>query len=109
MLHTVYSNSYEILRTYLMHSIGAKTTQSTLEPIRIISGSRLINNELMLSIAKEQGICAGIDFWTMNNWFRNYLGFGLSEGGQSQKFIWLLWTLLDDDFIQAHPRLKKYF
>lgn len=109
MLHTVYSNSYEILRAYLMHSIGANNSQSALKPIRIISGSRLINNELMLSIAKEKGICAGIDFWTINNWFRNYLGYGLSEGGQSQAFIWQLWELLDDDFIQSDERLRKHF
>ena len=109
MLHTVYSNSYEILRTYLIHTLGAETTHEPFDPIRVVSGSRIINNELMLSIAKEQNICAGIDFWTMENWFHNYVGFGLGVGGQSQEFIWLLWQLLDDQFIQTYPRLKHFF
>ena len=109
MLHTVYSNSYEILRTYLIHTLGTEATHEPFEPIRVVSGSRIINNELMLSIANEQNICAGIDFWTMDNWFHNYVGFGLGAGGQSQEFIWLLWQLLDDQFIQTYPRLNHFF
>ena len=109
MLYTIYSNSYEVLRACLIESFGTEGQRKPFEPIRIISGSRLINNELMLSIAREKGICSGFEFWTIDNWFFNYVGFGLGVGGHSQEFIWLLWRLLDDEFIGSHPRLCNYF
>ncbi len=109
MIETVYSNSYEILRAALIHSLGSASGANPFVLPRIISGSRLINNDLMLEIAREKGICAGIDFWTLDNWFHNYMGFGLGEANQSQDFLWTIWRALDEDFIALHPRLMHYF
>ena len=83
MLKTVYSNAYEILEAYL-------TTEITEDK-------------------KQSGICSGVDFWTTRSWFHNYAGIGVGEPEEAQDFLWVIWSVLDDEFINRHERLRIFF
>ena len=111
MLKTVYSNAYEILEAYLTAEVTAdkKETANPFDRLRIISSSSAINNRLRQHLAQSNGICSGIDFWTTGSWFHNYAGIGVGEPDQAQDFLWVIWTVLTDEFIDKHDRLKTFF
>ena len=111
MLKTVYSNAYEILEAYLTAEVTAdkKASADPFERVRIISSSGAINNRLRQHLAQTNGICSGIDFWTTQSWFHNYAGIGVGDPEQAQDFLWVIWTILTDNFINKHERLKTYF
>ena len=111
MLKTIYSNAYEILEAYLTAEMAEdkKKAANPFERVRIISSSGAINNRLRQHLAKENGICSGIDFWTTQSWFHNYAGIGVGEPDEAQDFVWVIWSVLTDDFINQFDRLKTYF
>ena len=111
MLKTVYSNAYEILEAYLTAEMAEdkKKGANPFERVRIISSSSAVNNRLRQHLAKENGICSGIDFWTTESWFHNYAGIGVGEPDEAQDFVWVIWSVLTDDFINRFDRLKTYF
>ena len=83
MLYTIYSNAFEVLEAYFCAQIKAQKSHHPAElfkPIRVISGSAAINQRLRLSLARNSGICAGVDFWTTQSWLHNYSGIGLGSG-----------------------------
>lgn len=112
MLYTFYSNAFEILEAYFCTQIQAQKSCNSAElfkPIRVISGSAAINQRLRLTLARQYGICAGIDFWTTQSWLHNYSGIGLGSAATNQDFVWIIWAALDSQFINQHPRLAHYF
>ena len=112
MLYTIYSNAFEVLEAYFCAQIKAQKSHHPAElfkPIRVISGSAAINQRLRLSLARNSGICAGVDFWTTQSWLHNYSGIGLGSAATNQDFVWIIWAALDSEFISAHPRLSHYF
>ena len=111
MLKTIYSNAYEILEAYLTAGMAEdkKKSADPFERVRIVSSSSAVNNRLRQHLAKENGICSGIDFWTTESWFHNYAGIGVGEPDEAQDFVWVIWSVLTDDFINRFERLKTYF
>lgn len=111
MLKTVYSNAYEILEAYLTAELteDKKTGANPFDRIRVISSSGAINNRLRQHIAQSSGICSGVDFWTTASWFHNYVGIGVGDPEEAQDFLWVIWSVLTDEFIAKHPRLATFF
>ena len=111
MLKTVYSNAYEILEAYLTAEITEDKKQSAdpFERVRVISATSAINNRLRQHLAQVNGICSGVDFWTTQSWFHNYAGIGVGEPEEAQDFLWVIWSVLDDEFINRHERLRIFF
>lgn len=111
MLKTVYSNAYEILEAYLTAEITEDKKQSAdpFERVRVISATGAINNRLRQHLAQANGICSGVDFWTTRSWFHNYAGIGVGEPEEAQDFLWVIWSVLDDEFINRHERLRIFF
>ena len=111
MLKTVYSNAYEILEAYLTTEITEDKKQSAdpFERVRVISANGAINNRLRQHLAQANGICSGVDFWTTRSWFHNYAGIGVGEPEEAQDFLWVIWSVLDDEFINRHERLRIFF
>ena len=111
MLKTIYSNAYEILEAYLTAEISEdkKASVNPFERVRVISGNSNINNRLRQHLAKTNGICSGVDFWTTQSWFHNYAGIGVGEPEEAQDFLWVIWSVLTDRFIADHPRLNTFF
>ena len=111
MLKTVYSNAYEILEAYLTAEVTTdkKASANPFERVRIISSTGAINNRLRQHLAQVNGICSGIDFWTTQSWFHNYAGIGVGNPDQAQDFLWVIWTVLTDEFIDRYERLRTFF
>ena len=111
MLKTIYSNAYEILEAYLTAEISEdkKASVNPFERVRVISGNSNINNRLRQHLAKTNGICSGVDFWTTQSWFHNYAGIGVGEPEEAQDFLWVIWSVLTDRSIADHPRLNTFF
>ena len=111
MLKTVYSNAYEILEAYLSTeiSLDKNKAQDPFERVRVISSSGAINNRLRQHLAKTNGICSGIDFWTTQSWFHNYAGIGVGDPDEAQDFLWVIWSVLDNEFISRFERLQTFF
>ena len=111
MLKTVYSNAYEILEAYLSTeiSLDKNRTQDPFERVRVISSSGAVNNRLRQHLAKTNRICSGIDFWTTQSWFHNYAGIGVGDPDEAQDFLWVIWSVLDNEFISRFERLQTFF
>lgn len=111
MLKTIYSNAYEILEAYLSTEIteDKRCSHNPFERVRVISSTGAINNRLRQHLAKINGVCSGIDFWTTESWFHNYAGIGVGEPEENQDFLWVIWSVLTDDFITHFDRLRTYF
>lgn len=111
MLKTVYSNAYEILEAYLSTEIALdkKRACDPFERVRVISSSGAVNSRLRQHLAKTNGICSGIDFWTTQSWFHNYAGIGVGNPDEAQDFLWVIWSVLDNEFIARFERLQTFF
>ena len=79
MIHTVYSNSYEVLRVCLMNNIealgvstggsgGASLFERAFEKVPVITPNNAVEEDLRRAVADRDGICAGIDFMTLSSW-----------------------------------------
>ena len=121
MIHTVYSNKYEVLREVLIHNINnlnvgrekADVFASAFETVPVITPSNAVRDDLQRSIAKRAGVCAGLDFMTLSKW----MGFFSKEplanviGSEAE---WMIWGLLMQEgpgsFREApgHERLADY-
>lgn len=121
MIHTVYSNKYEVLREVLIHNINnlsvgrekADVFASAFETVPVITPSNAVRDDLQRSIAKRAGVCAGLDFMTLSKW----MGFFSKEplanviGSEAE---WMIWGLLMQEgpgsFREApgHERLAEY-
>ena len=104
MIHTVYSNSYEVLRVCLMNNIealgvstggsgGASLFERAFEKVPVITPNNAVEEDLRRAVADRDGICAGIDFMKLSSW----MGFFSKEpmanivGNEAD---WMIWDLL---------------
>lgn len=119
MIHTVYSNSYEVLRTVFLHNLEALHTdvhaddmfRTAFTKIPVIIPSKAIQDDLRLAIAQKDAICAGWEFMPLSRW----MGFFSKEpltnvvGNEAE---WMIRRILmetgPNSFRAQHPRIAKY-
>lgn len=106
MIHTLYSNSYEVLRTVLLHNIealrlvpeademdAAALFSGVFDCVPVIIPSKAVETDLQRALANHEGVCAAMDFMFLSQW----LGFFSKEplanvvGNESD---WMIWALL---------------
>lgn len=117
MIHTIYSNSYEVLRAVLLSNMAelrfkgcpgdvgadelAETNPSALmsrafERIPVIVPSAAVAEDLKRAIAEKESVCAAVDFMHLSHW----MGFFSKEplanvvGNEAE---WIIWRLLRED------------
>lgn len=115
MLHTFYSNSYDVLKALLLAQIDAdfavksREPERFFEPERVIIPSIAVQKDLEQSIARQQGLCAGMHFELLGQFLQDSAGFSLGEGVGGAYLQWAVWSrLMDDEFVGSHPRLAHY-
>ena len=127
MIHTVYSNSYEVLRAVLLHNIEALGVEGpvagdlpeadlfarTFEKVPVIIPNRAVETDVRQAIADRDGVCAGMDFMLLSAW----MGFFSKEpmanivGNEAD---WMIWRTLREDGPTSfrrqpgHERLAHY-
>ena len=110
MIHTIYSNSYEVLRAVLLSNVtalsfdepgGGTATEAAFfarafEKVPVIIPSRAVEEDLRQAIARRDGVCAGMDFMPLSAW----MGFFSKEplanvvGNEAD---WMIWRILRED------------
>ena len=124
MIHTVYSNSYEVLRAVLLSNIealgvsagggrGAGLFERAFEKVPVIAPNMAVEEDLRRAVADRDGICAGLDFMMLSAW----MGFFSKEpmanivGNEAD---WMIWDVLrrtgPESFreMPGHERLRHY-
>ena len=106
MIHTLYSNSYEVLRTVLLHNIealrlvpeademdAAALFSGVFDRVPVIIPSKAVETDLQRALAHHEGVCAAMDFMFLSQW----LGFFSKEplanvvGNEAD---WMIWAQL---------------
>lgn len=106
MIHTLYSNSYEVLRAVLLNNIerlrfrpeaselGADALfEGVFDRVPVIIPSKAVETDLTRAIAREEQICASMQFMFLSQW----LGFFSKEplanvvGNEAD---WMVWEIL---------------
>lgn len=106
MIHTLYSNSYEVLRAVLLSNIerlrfrpeaselGADALfEGVFDRVPVIIPSKAVETDLTRAIAREEQICASMQFMFLSQW----LGFFSKEplanvvGNEAD---WMVWEIL---------------
>lgn len=106
MIHTLYSNSYEVLRTVLLSNIealrlrpeaagldGDELFAGVFDRVPVIIPSRAVETDLARAIARQESVCASMKFMFLSEW----LGFFSHEplanviGSEAR---WMIWRLL---------------
>lgn len=121
MIHTVYSNSYEVLKAVLMHNIenlrfvdSAVSDENLLsrafERVPVVIPSVAVEKDLKRSIARRDGICAGIDCMTLGAWMNHFSRDVTNLIGPEA--VWMIWQALcekgEGSFRENYPRLRHY-
>ncbi len=120
--HTFYSNSYEALRQVLQAMLTlerrslanagtAKVSPGFFAQIPVITSSRLIESDLMRSMAENSasGIASGVRMMSFGDWYRPIAGQFLGQLPETTELNWLIWTkLLDSEFVSRHKGLLNY-
>lgn len=107
MIHTIYSNSYEVLRTVLLHNIEHlrfvdaageplgfdALVASAFERVPVIIPSLAVETDLKRSIADKASVCAAMDFMHLSQWMGLYSKEPLANvvGNEAE---WMIWSLL---------------
>ena len=94
MIHTIYSNSYEVLRAVLLNNIDALRLRPEAESLRadecfagvfdrvpVIIPSKAVETDLVRAIAKQESVCASMRFMFLSEW----LGFFSRAAGQCDR------------------------
>ena len=81
MIHTIYSNSYEVLRAVLLNNIDALRLRPEAESLRadecfagvfdrvpVIIPSKAVETDLVRAIAKQESVCASMRFMFLSDW-----------------------------------------
>ena len=81
MIHTIYSNSYEVLRAVLLNNIDALRLRPEAESLRadecfagvfdrvpVIIPSKAVETDLVRAIAKQESVCASMRFMFLSEW-----------------------------------------
>ena len=127
MIHTVYSNSYEVLQAVLLNNMTALGFDEpsdvtapdeaffarAFEKVPVIIPSRAVEENLRMALARRDGVCAGMAFMPLSAW----MGFFSKEplanvvGNEAD---WMIWRILREDGPKAfrhepgHERLSHY-
>lgn len=108
MIHTIHSNSYEVLRAVLLSNIdrlrfrpeagelsAEELFAGVFDRVPVIIPSKAVETDLMRAIASSEGICAGMRFMFLSQW----LGFFSKEplanviGNEAE---WMIWRILGE-------------
>ena len=121
MIHTVYSNSYEVLKTVLMHNIEnlrfvdkpvphEKLFATAFEKVPVVIPSLAVEEDLKRSIAERDGIYAGIDCMLLGRWLGLFSRDLTNLVGPEA--AWMIWRLLSEkgpgSLRETYPRLQHY-
>ena len=114
MLHTVFSNSYEVLREALYINVSADNCHRTspealFKDTEVVVPSQAVGDALRRFFADRDGICAGVAMKSIGQWFIKFGRplIGMGEAGSELEF--LLWkTLESPGFVESYPRLQAF-
>ena len=103
MLHTVFSNSYEVLREALLINVhsdneGRQNPVSLFKATEVVVPSEAVADALRRFMADRDGICAGVAFKSIGSWFIKFGRplIGMGEAGSELEFlIWRILTTLN--------------
>lgn len=114
MLHTVYSNYYEVLKALLAanltHERLSDGDDAVFDEYRVIVPSLAVQDDLMRSMADERGVCAGVRFEFIGEWFKPLSGIDSAVDRTASSLVWYVWAVLSDpDFVARYERLRDFF
>lgn len=108
MLHTAYSNLYEVLEAFLLLNLKDESSARTnlFEEIEVIVPTQASKELLKNKIADEFGICAGMKITEFSYWEPVRLWNKSTQ--RSQSLVWHIYSIISSpEFISKHPRLKR--
>lgn len=124
MINTIYSNLFEALQAALFVNIKQdlesfrKSGESLFKPITVIVPSPAVGERLKLSMAKNFGITAGVDFINIGKWLEPVIGLPVGMGVVGDSLQWIIWSILKDPKFEesllsgpeagSGARLKEY-
>lgn len=116
MIHTIYSNSYQVLRDLLVLNCSAEfdkaravdgSAATLLEQSVVLVPGEGVENDLSRHFADVWGTSSSVRFTSLGAWFYRMLHVPGSRPEEEAR--WLVWSVLgDDDFVRLHPRLSRY-
>lgn len=116
MIHTVYSNVYEVLRAVLLHNLEAENEAAfnglfMRRPVLVPSIA--VGDDLRRSIARETGVCAGYDFMPFSSWMGFFSREPLANIGGNEA-DWMIHRILAETGagsfreMPGHERIAHY-
>lgn len=117
MIHTYYSNAFEvlweILRTNLEWDAKERREAGGLAPLfaedRILIPSRAVATRLTQLLAESEGICAGVKFITTNDFFESLKWYPAANRLSGRVLDWVVWRWLsNEEFVGRFPRLSRF-
>ncbi len=116
MIHTVYSNTYEVLRLVLLNNLDALNPDpaaGVFASTPVLVPSNAVAGDLSREIAREKGIFAGWDFMTPSAWMGFFAKAPLANvvGNEAE---WMIWRILREDGpgsfreVPEHRRLRVF-
>jgi len=114
MLHILYSNRLEVLRTALLQRLDASLPDDPFTPQQVIVPSAALRRHLSLAIADERGICANLRFDFLAQWLWQQIarvvdGVGADSPYAATRLSWRVHAAFGDAaFVAQHARLAAY-
>ena len=111
MLHTIYSNYFEVLQACLIENLKADAAAGAdvFEPQSVIIPSLAVADRLRQEIARRTGVCCGFDFKFIGSWFEEATSVESANEHTSQSLVWPIWRILRErDFTDRFPPLAQY-
>lgn len=108
MLHTAYSNLYEVLEAFLILNIRSESAERSnlFEEIEVIVPTQASKELLKNKLADEFGICAGMKLTEFSYWEPVRLWNKSTQ--RSQSLVWHIYSIISSsDFTSRHPRLEQ--
>ncbi len=117
MIHTLYSNTYEVLKVALLHNLGVLDREhaeaDVFESTPVLVPSHAVDSDLTREIAERQGVCAGWEFMTPSAWMGFFAKAPLANvvGNEAE---WMIWRVLRETGSSSfrertgHERLKTF-
>lgn len=107
MLHTAYSNLYEVLEAFLLLNLKDESRARTniFEEIEVIVPTQTSKELLKNKIADEFGVCAGMKMTEFSYWEPVRLWNRSTQ--RSQSLVWHIYSIISSsEFTSRHPRLE---
>jgi len=110
MLHTIYSNYFEVLQACLIENLKADAAGTDIfQPQTIIIPSLAVADRIRQEIARRSGVCCGCDFKFIGSWFEEATSVESANEHTSQSLVWPIWRILKDrEFTDRFPPLAQY-